>query len=179
MRTRRSLRAVMLAATALAAVGGASAHAAVAAPAPTEAVAPNAPAVHDERETASPVSATDVGLAAGLTAALAAIVRFLGARRLAQALRRAGAATARTAAAAAKAPVRLAKGAARAIGAPVRYALIVIGLGVFALAGIAALDIEWAAGLALGLAIGLAVWLAAVRTRKAFAPRRMKVNENQ
>ncbi|GAB4517073.1 MAG: hypothetical protein Kow00133_01240 [Amphiplicatus sp.] len=171
MKPRRSLRAVMLAATALAVSAGASAHAG-STPAPTEAVALNAPATHDEREAAAPVSVTNVGLAAGLTATLAAIVRFLGARRLARALRRAGAATARTAAAVAKTPVRLAKGTARALGAPVRYALLAVGLGIFALAGVSALDIEWAAGLALGLAIGLVLWLAAARMRKAFAPAR-------
>ena len=150
MASRRTLKGAFLAASALAVMGGASAHAAVATPAPVEIVAPLDHAGDEAKAPAAVQVAQKAGLAALATAALAGLFHLIGARRLKAFAAAAGPVAAKTAAAVVKVPVAAARAVGRAAASPFRFILLMGGLGIFALTGISLFDLEWTAGLALG-----------------------------
>jgi hypothetical protein len=169
MKRRSGVKLALLATAALTAGYSGAAHAAAPAPAPSAAIgAPLvADAVSDEvvvQKPGAPLPA--VGIAAALTAALAALVKLIGWARLS----RASAAVARTAVAtarsAADASIAAAKAVGRAAASPIRFALLVIGFVLFAMIGIDVLDIEWAAGLATGAALVGLLWFGRLRRRR-------------
>lgn len=166
MGERKTTKRTLLAASALAIAAAASAHAAPAlqTAAPTEVVTP---AAHPADETrAAPAALQKAGLAAAATAALAALVHFIGAGRIRGWLRSAAPVAAKAARAAARAPVEAAKAVGRAAASPLRFALVMAGLGVFALTGFSLFDVEWAGGLLAGGALVALAWFAAGRVRR-------------
>lgn len=178
MASRRTLKGAFLAASALAVMGGVSAHAAVAAPAPVEIVAP---LHHAGDEVKAPVEAQiikKVGIAAFATAALAGLFHLIGARRLKAFAAAAGPAAAKTAAAVAKAPIAAARAVGRAAASPFRFILLMGGLGVFALTGISVFDLEWTAGLALGAVMTALVVFGINGAKRALALKPAKIKRS-
>ncbi len=175
MASRRTLKGAFLAASALAVMGGASAHAAAAAPAPVEIVAPLDHAGDEAKAPAAAQIAQKAGLAALAAAALAGLFHLIGARRLKAFAAAAGPVAAKTAAAVAKAPAAAARAVGRAAASPFRFLLLMGGLGVFALTGISVFDLEWTAGLALGAAMTALAFFGIGGARRALALRPAKI----
>ncbi|MFQ5562190.1 MAG: hypothetical protein ACE5FO_01340 [Parvularculaceae bacterium] len=182
-KSSRSMKSAILAAAsataALAAFGGARAAAPpdiatfetapVSEPEPAAASAPKG-------ETGRQATAPRWILWAGAAAALAALVRIVGANRALNLLAGAGPAVAKAAGAAARAPLKAAKAVGDAAAAPFRFALMMGGLALFAFTGVSLFDLQWAGGLAAGMALVALAWWGAAKTRRAFrfAPARTK-----
>lgn len=112
--------------------------------------------------------------------ALAALVKLIGAKRVADVV-------SEGAVYAARATAKTASGAARAVGrtvsSPLRFLAILFGLALFALTGVGLYDIEWIGGLLSGAALAGAGLYGFLKTRRIFQPvraraRRVKENEN-
>ncbi|MEM9168189.1 MAG: hypothetical protein AAGC56_00925 [Pseudomonadota bacterium] len=110
-------------------------------------------------------------LAALATGALAGLTRLLAGTRLgdmvAEAAPKVGAAARNAAGAAVRASADAAKAVGRSVSSPLRFALAVAALGVFALVGLGVYDVEWLGGLVAGGALGVAGVVAAGRMRAA------------
>ncbi|HPE31105.1 MAG TPA: hypothetical protein PLV61_07915 [Parvularculaceae bacterium] len=175
MATRNQFRTALLAASALAAAGAVTAAHAETAPYEAARVEVVAPVHHAADE---PVAKADaikkVGIAAAATAALAALFHLIGAKRIGRWFRAAAPVAAKAASAVAAAPIAAAKAVGRAAASPVRFALLMAGLGVFALTGFSLFDVEWAGGLLAGGAIVALAWTASARTRRALVAIRTK-----
>ena len=129
----------------------------------------------DEAQIAKSLAAK-LGVAGALTAGLAALVRLIGVGRIAGWLRQAGPAVGKAAKTAAKAPVMAIKAVGRAVASPVRFALLVGALGLFALTGVGLYDIEWIGGLVAGAALAITAWVATSQTRQVFQRRPIRVD---
>lgn len=112
--------------------------------------------------------------------ALAALVKLIGAKRVAETVT-AGAVSA------ARATARTASGAARIVGrtvsSPLKFLAVLFGLALFALTGIGLFDVEWIGGLLSGAALAGAGVYGFLKTRRIFQPakvwpRRVMANEN-
>lgn len=100
---------------------------------------------------------------AAVAGILSSLVALVGANRILQWVAAAGAWLGRASSKAAESSVKAAKSAVKAtakvVGKPGRWLLTVAGLAVFALTGVAFLDIQWEVGLVAGAGIGAAaVW---------------------
>lgn len=112
-----------------------------------------------------------------LAAALAGIAALMGPRQALKTARAAARVTANAAVATAKTAVLVAKdpvGAARTVATAAkgagRWGFLALGLALFSLTGVALLDIEWMAGLAVGAAGAIATVFAAGRVKAALKP---------
>lgn len=177
MGRRNSVKRTLLAASAIAAAGmAASAHAAPAyEPAPIEIAAPVAHAADEAK--AEPAVIKKIGIAAGLTAGLAALVHLIGLKRVAGWLNKGAPVAAKAAQAMVAVPVAAAKAIGRAAVSPLRVVMLAVGLGVFSLTGLSLFDVEWAGGLAAGAAMVALAWFISGRARRAFAPAKAKPTE--
>jgi hypothetical protein len=115
-----------------------------------------------------------LGLAAAATAALAALVRAVGAGRILGWLRAAAPAAKKAADAALQVPVAAVRAVGRAAASPLRFVLLMGGLGLFAFAGLHLFNVEWAGGLVAGGAIVALVWAASIRGARALAALRRR-----
>ncbi|GGD17719.1 hypothetical protein [Aquisalinus flavus] len=100
---------------------------------------------------------------AALAGLISSAVALIGANRLLNWLAGAGTALGKAGAAAAKAPVKAARAAAKAtskiLKKPGRWLITVVSLTVFALTGVAFLDIQWEAGMLAGAGLSAAaIW---------------------
>lgn len=100
---------------------------------------------------------------AALAGLISSAVALIGANRLLTWLAGAGTALGKAGAAAAKAPVKAAKAAAKAtsrvLKKPGRWLITVFSLAVFALTGVAFLDVQWEAGMLAGAGLSAAaIW---------------------
>jgi hypothetical protein len=178
MTTSLRLKTALLAAASLTAATAATAYAADRAPMEPVAIEHAIAAVdHGEADKAAPASAVKGWtLAAGAAAALAAIARLVGFRRIAAAAKAAGPAARRAASAAVTASGEAVKAVGRAVASPVRFILLMAGLGVFALTGLGLYDIEWAGGLIAGVVIAATFFLGARKLRKTLVPSRIRAS---
>lgn len=174
MRSRRTLRRSLLAASAIAFAATMPASAAPSNPAaaPTEIVVPAAH-VGDEAVSGAGVI-VKLGLAAAATAALAGLVRAIGAGRILGWLRAAAPAAKKAAGAALKVPVAAARAVGRAAASPLRFALAMAGLGLLAFSGLSLFDLEWAGGLFVGGALVVLIWMASGRTQRLYVAIRQR-----
>lgn len=121
---------------------------------------------HIDDATKSMPASQKLGLLAIGAAALAGLVRLIGARKLA-------AAVTQGAVGAAKFTVKTGVKAAKLVGAtfasPLRFAGVMAGLALFALTGIGFYDVEWIFGLMVGALLMGGSAYGVARTRKAFA----------
>lgn len=161
---RNPLKTAILAAASFAAIGAA---APAAAGAPTEPV--SVEIVHASDHADAEARAADKAvnrwlLGGAAAAALAGLIRLFGWTRISAALRKAGDI-------AVAAPAAAARYVGEAVKSPLRTAMIVGGLSLFALTGIGFYDVEWAAGLLTGAVLtGFGV-LGARRLGQLFARR--------
>lgn len=86
----------------------------------------------------------------GAAAALAAVLKLIGARRLVAAGAAIGPVVRQTAEAVASGAAKAGEAIGRAVASPFRAAFLATGLGLFALTGIWLFDVEWLAGLLFG-----------------------------
>ncbi|NHK28500.1 hypothetical protein FF098_011335 [Parvularcula flava] len=97
---------------------------------------------------------------AALAGLISSAVALIGANRLLNWLAGAGTALGKAGAAAAKAPVKAAKAAAKVtskvLKKPGRWLITVVSLAVFALTGVAFLDVQWEAGMLAGAGLSAA-----------------------
>lgn len=177
--THARMKTAFLAAASLTAASMAIAPAIAATPMEPVAIEHVIVAPDHEAERAGPaINARGIGIAAAALAALAGLVRLVGLRRLKSAAIAAATASGKVVAAGADATVAVVKTAARAVSSPLRFLLLMAGLGLFALTGLGLYDIEWAGGLIVGAAMtGLAL-LGAARTKKVFAFNRSRSRLN-
>ncbi|WP_375204186.1 hypothetical protein [Hyphococcus sp.] len=125
---------------------------------------------HGDQEK-TPLSPKKWALLAVAASALAGIIKLIGARKVADAVAQGAVKTARVAAS-------TASGAARAVGrtvsSPLRFLAALLGLALFALAGIGLYDVEWIGGLVSGAALTGATLFGMWKTRLALKPVRVK-----
>lgn len=126
------------------------------------------------------IGAKKWALVVAAAGALAALVKMIGAKRVAETVT-AGAVSA------ARATARTASGAARIVGrtvlSPLKFLAVLFGLALFALTGIGLFDIEWIGGLLSGAALAGAGVYGFLKTRRIFEPakartRSVMTNEN-
>ncbi len=159
------LKTAMLAAASFAAIGAAAAPALAGAPVEPIAIGQAPAADHTDQERGGADKAVGRWLAGGaVAAALAGLVRLFGWSRLSAALKKAGAAVL-------AAPGAAARYVGDAVKSPLRFAVIVGALSLFALAGFGFYDVDWAAGLVTGGALAIAGVIGARRLGKLFARR--------
>ncbi|WP_375208204.1 hypothetical protein [Hyphococcus sp.] len=119
----------------------------------------------------APMSAKKWALLAAAAGSLAWLVKLIGARNVADAVTTGAIKTARAAAS-------TASGAARAVGrtvsSPLRFLAALLGLALFALAGIGLYDVEWIGGLISGAALAGATLFGMWKSRLAFRPVKVK-----
>jgi hypothetical protein len=153
----------MLAGAALTAVFATTAHAADRAlPEPVRIEHAVAAGEHAPEEPAS-APAKGWAIFAGAAAAVAALLRLIGLKRVAEAV-------GPIARKAADATAKAGRAVGRAISSPFRAAIWAAGLGLFALTGVGLYDIEWIAGVVFGaLATGLALF-GLRKVRRSLAP---------
>ncbi|MFN3959390.1 MAG: hypothetical protein ACK4NP_05705 [Parvularculaceae bacterium] len=158
-----ALKSILLAAASLVAV-----NASAAPPTAPVAIAPIEHAADFDQaqpEARAPVIAVKHWLAGGaIAAALAGLIRLFGWSRMGAALAAAG----KTAAAA---PVVAVRYVGEAVKRPVRSMLLVLGLSLFALAGVGIYDVEWLAGMIAGGALAAAGFLGVRRIGRALERR--------
>jgi len=122
-------------------------------------------------EQAAPGAAKKWALLAAAAGVLAALVKLIGARRVAEVVSEGAVRTARAAATGAVVAVRA---VGRAAASPLRTPAIIFGLGLFALAGVGLYDVEWIGGLVAGAALtGVLAW-SLWKMRLALRPLRVK-----
>ncbi|WP_425408031.1 hypothetical protein [Hyphococcus sp.] len=176
---RKTRNAFLAAASALAATAAlhpatAADFDAVAHPATIEiqAVDTGAAVAADHGEEKAAIGAKKWALLATAAGALAALVKLIGANRVAKTVT-AGAASA------ARVTARTASGAARVMGrtlsSPLRFLMVLFGLALFALTGVGLYDIEWIGGLLSGAALAGAGLLGFMKTRQFFQPKAVKI----
>ncbi len=121
--------------------------------APMSAIDPDAADHGDDQKT---MTAAKWTLLATAAAALAGIVKLIGARKLARAAGKAVSGAAKVSAEAAAGAGRV---IGRAVASPLRFAALMTGLALFSLTGLWLFDIEWMGGLIVGAAMaGVAVY---------------------
>jgi hypothetical protein len=165
MKTSSRLKTALLAAASLTAAMAATAHAADRAPIEPVAIE-HAIIAADQGEVDKAAPAPAVrgwALAGAAAAALAAIARLIGFKKIAAAAKAAGPATVAAGAAAVKA-------VGRAVASPVRFVLLMAGLGVFALTGVGLYDIEWAGGLVAGVLVATTFFIGMRKLRNSLVP---------
>ncbi len=182
--TRNALLAAASALAASAALHPASASDfdAIAQPATYEAQAFDTGAIatiaHADKKPA--IGAKKWALIVAAAGALAALVKLIGAKRVAETV-------AAGAVSVARATARTASGAARAVGrtvsSPLRFLAVLFGLALFALTGIGLYDVEWIGGLLSGAALAGAGLYGFLKTRRIFQPAKARAarvmpNEN-
>lgn len=154
------LKTALLAAVSLTAASAALAPAADAAPVAPVAIEHAAEAA-DHGAAQKPAPATPLkgwAIYAGAAAALAALVRVIGFKRIAAATRAAAVATGDAA-----------KAVVGAVASPVRFAALITGLALAAFAGVGFFDVEWLAGLAVGALFATTFLLGIRRARRVRA----------
>ena len=136
-------------------------------------IAVEAPVAHavDHADEQKPIGAKKWTLLAVAAAALAGIVKLVGARRVAEIVTEGAVRTARVAATGASVS---AKAVGRAVSSPLRFLAVLFGLGLFALTGIGLFDVEWIAGLISGAALSGAGLYGLWKTRRALKPVKVK-----
>lgn len=175
-KTRNALLAAAsaLAASAALAPAGASDFDAAAQPATVEIAAMEAgPAVPDESGEKTAIGAKKWALIVAAAGALAALVKLIGAKRVAEAV-------SEGAVRAARATASTASGAARVVGrtisSPLRFLAVLFGLALFALTGVGLYDIEWIGGLVSGAALAGAGLYGFMKIRRIFEPIKARVS---
>ncbi len=176
MENTRNVKAAMLAAGSLlaAAAAFAPAHAAdfdqAAYPAVIE--APMAAAAIDHGDQKAQMPAKRIALLAVAAGALAGLIRLIGAKKIVRAAKE-------TAVAAVKVSGKAVKAVSRAVASPLRFALLMAGLALFALTGVGLYDIEWIGGLVAGAAMaGLAAY-GAMKARMSLKPRPIRIHKSE
>lgn len=122
-----------------------------------------------ELESAKPASIPRWALWVGATAALAALVKLIGANGALNMVARAGPVVAKAVEVVVKAPLKAAKAMGEAFMSPVKFMLLLGGLALFAFTGVGLFDLQWAGGLATGMGLTALAWYGAVKTRRAFS----------
>ncbi len=125
---------------------------------------------HTDQEKA-PLNAKKWALLAAAAASLAGLVKLIGARKVAEAVTDGAIKTARVAASTASGAARV---VGRAVSSPLRFLAMLLGLALFALAGIGLYDVEWIGGLLSGAALAGATLFGMWKTRLALKPVRVK-----
>jgi len=167
-------KTALLAGAALAAATGALAHAADRAPSEPVAVE-HAVEIADHGEadkSTAPHPLRGSAIYAAGAAALAAIARLIGLRRIKAAAKAVGNAAGKAARAGAQAAGEVGAVVSKALASPLRLAMLAAGLVMISLAGIDYYDLEWAAGLVFGGLVSLAAILGAQRARRSRSPLR-------
>lgn len=172
MDSSRKVKAAMLAASSLlaAAAALAPAHAAsfdaAAHPAVVETPMVTIDADHGDQKAQMPAKrAALLALAAG---ALAGLIRLIGAKKIIRAAKE-------TAVAAAEVTGSAVKAVSRAVASPLRFALLMAGLALFALTGVGLYDIEWIGGLVVGAAMAGVAAYGLMKTRMSLKRRLVPV----
>lgn len=178
METSRKTKLAMLAATALIAASGALAPVQAgqfdpaAFPQTVEApVIPDVAHAADHADQKTSPLAKRLGVIAVAGAALAGLIRILGAKRVMRVVKTSANTAAKAAASAATATASV---AGRALRSPLRYIAWVAGLTLFALTGVGLYDIEWIGGLIAGAALAGLTAMGMWKTRMALRPVRVK-----
>jgi hypothetical protein len=167
MKTSARLKTALLAAASLTAAMAATAHAADRAPIEPVAIEHAIIAADQgEADKAAP-AVRGWALAGAAAAALAAIARLIGFRKIAAAAKAAGPAVVAAGGAAVKA-------VGRAVASPVRFVLLMAGLGVFALTGVGFYDFEWAGGLVAGVLVATTFFIGLRKLRSSLVPSRIR-----
>ena len=180
METSRKTKLAMLAATALIAASGALAPVQAgqfdpaAFPQTVEApVIPDVAHAADHADQKASPLAKRLSLIAVAGAALAGLIRVLGAKRVMRAVKSSANTAAKAAASAATATASV---AGRAFRSPLRYIAWMAGLLLFALTGVGLYDIEWIGGLIAGAALSALTAMGMWKTRMALRPVRVKAD---
>ena len=165
--------ASVLAASAALSPAGAADFDAAAQPATIAVEAPLAHAADhaDEAAAAQKIGPKKWALIAAAAAALAGLVKLVGARKVADMVAESAVKTARAAASGASAAV---KTVGRAVASPFRFLALLFGLALFALTGAGLYDVEWIGGLLSGAALAGAAFFGLWKTRRALVPARVK-----
>lgn len=170
MKTSSRLKTALLAAVSLTAASAAVAHAA-APPFEPAAIEHAVQAADYDADRAGPaVIAKKVGIAAVAAAAFAGLARLIGFRRIKAAAGATAAVAGKAISAGLAATASAAKTVAKAVASPFRFALVMTGLALFALAGVGFYDFEWEGGLVVGALFAALVVLGAGRLRKTLTP---------
>ena len=112
------------------------------------------------------------GLIAVAAGALAGLVKLIGARKIAKGV---GDAATQAVKMSGKAAGAAAKTVGRAVASPLRFAVLMAGLALFALAGVGFYDVEWLGGLIVGGAMTCLFVYGAVKARKVLTPKPLKI----
>ncbi len=168
METTRNVKMAMMAASALIAAAAAMtpAHAsdfdAAAYPPVVEATVVAHAA--DQADQKSQNKTEKIALFAIGAGVVAALIRIIGAKKI---LRAAKETTVQAARVSGKVAGQAAKAVSRAIASPMRFALLISGLALFALTGVGLYDIEWIGGLVAGAAMTGVGAYGVIKTRMA------------
>lgn len=163
MAGRRVLRRSLLAASAIAFAATMPASGATLTPAAASTEITASVAHAGDKSAGGAGIAVKLGLAAAATAALAALVRAIGAGRILGWLRAVAPAAKKAAGAALQVPVAAARAIGRTAASPLRFVMLMGGLGLFAFAGLHLFNVEWAGGLVAGGAVVALLWAASTR----------------
>ena len=105
--------------------------------------------------------------------ALAGLVRLIGVKKLFRAVSTGAAVAAK---ATAKAGANAVRAVGRVAGSPLRFAVLMVGLALFALTGVSLLDIEWVGGLITGGVMAAIAAYGVMKTRHALRLRPVKAS---
>ena len=125
----------------------------------------------DEAAQTQKMGARKWALVAAAAAALAGLVKLIGARRVAEIVTESAVKTARAAATGASIAV---KTVGRAVASPFRFLAVLFGLALFALTGAGLYDVEWIGGLISGAALAGTALYGLWKTRRSLAPAKVK-----
>ncbi len=173
MKPHLRLKTALLAAASLTAAGMAVAHAAERAPMEPVRIeyAVNVADHGEERIAAEAHPAKHWAIAGAAAAALAALARLIGFKKINAAIDAAAPVIGRAANAAVRASGSAVRAIAAAAASPFRFALLMGGLALVALTGVGFYDVEWAGGLAVGAVFTGSFFLGARRFRKVLTIR--------
>ncbi len=131
-------------------------------------------ALADETQASKP-SKWLIGGAMGLI--LAALVKLIGANRVANMAAAAGPALRKSADVLAAAPRAAAKAVGSAVASPLRFVFLVGGLAMIGFTGVGIYNLEWAGGLAVGAGLTALTWLGSSKLKNVFRLKRASVSK--
>ncbi len=139
-----------------------------------QAVSPDLAAIgHQEDKT--PIAPKKWALMAAAAGALAALVKLIGATRVAEAVTKGAVRAAKVTGKAASGTVKAVR---RTISSPLRFLAVLFGLALFALTGIGLFDVEWIGGLISGAALAGAGLYGVFKTRRDSQPIEVRASRN-
>jgi hypothetical protein len=128
---------------------------------------------HTEDKT--PITPKKWALIAAAAGALAALVKLIGARRVAEAVTDGAVRAVRVTG---KAASGVASAVGRSVASPLRFLAALFGLVLFALTGVGLFDLEWIGGLLSGAALAGAGLYGFIKTRRVLQPAKVRASRN-